>query len=180
MPLTISANSHYADQVLTPRPKEIATSYRLARVGADRFSVSAGMVFTRASSATFAAVDLDPTTNTTETAETVVGPTGNTTKTVVTRPELKSIIEKDRDTRSGTVALMANFRWGGGFSAGLRGGVGLATKEPALLAGLSFGFWKTVEIGIGCGWYQVRTLGVGAGGAQTRSSGDRSWATTTS
>lgn len=169
-PLVISIASPYSDQVTPLRPKESTTSYRLARYGADRFSVTVGPIYTGVSSPSYTAIDPDPKSNTGVSTVTKTGadPGPVVTKTV-TEPELKQIAERDRDPRSGAFAVFANYRLAGTAALGVGGqfGVGLSKDFPSFHYGASFNVSKWVNVGVGCGMFRVKTLGERNGVTQT-------------
>lgn len=166
-PLNISLSSPYADQVTPARPKDVATSYRMARQGADRFSVTVGILYTTAASPTYVAADPEPGTNTVVKTATQTPVTGGTTTTEVTQPELKRITMKDEDSRAGQFAMFAGWRILGDERVGLgvQGGVAVSTDKPAFLGGAVFNFSKWLMVGGGMGQFRVKKLGMGANGA---------------
>lgn len=172
--LKIAVNSPYADQVTLTVPKETSTSYRLVRKNYDRFGVSAGLVYTRAANVTYVAVDPDPTRNVSQTVTQVTsvndGTTVTNTSTQTTTPELKSIAEKERQTRAGSFGVFANYRLAeaGLFGFGFQGGVAASTDNPAFFGGLSMNVGSYLVVGAGCGAFRVKTLGDGPNGVQQR------------
>ncbi|MGH9387005.1 MAG: hypothetical protein ACRD2N_22275 [Vicinamibacterales bacterium] len=171
-PLKIAVNSPYADQVVSSHPKDVSTSYRLVRKNFDRFSVAAGLVYTKVSSPVFVAIDPDPSTNRTTTVTEKASRTDGTTTTdtslATVTPELKEIAEKERQPRAGSFGLFANYRvlQLGALGLGLQGGVGTSVDNPAFFGGLSVNAGSYLTLGAGCGVFRVKALGQDAKGQQ--------------
>lgn len=161
-PIKISLNSPYADAVPTDRPKETTTSYRLVRRGLDRLTFGVGLVYTRAYGATYVAADLDPSMNETRTTTTTTGgpPPAPVDVTQISRPELKHIVEKERQPRGGSYAVLVNWRAYRHRALGCGGqfGVATSTDNPAFLGGVSFNFSSYVTVGVGYGMFRVKWL----------------------
>jgi len=164
--LQVSLSSPYADQITPARPKEVTTSYRMARRGADRFGVGVGVLYTRASSPVYVAADPDPGSNTTIKTTTTTPVTGGQIATEITQPELKLITEKDREPRAGQLAIFANYRlWGTErFGIGPQGGIGLSVDRPSFHAGVVVNASKWLMLGVGKGRFRVKQLGLNADG----------------
>lgn len=164
--LNVSISSPYADQVTPAHPKDVATSYRMARQGADRFSVTVGILYTTAASPTYVAADPDPASNTVVKTTTQTPVTGGTSTTETTQPELKRITLKDEDSRAGQFAIFAGWRLvgGDGVGVGVQGGVAVSTDKPAFLGGGYLNVSKWLMVGGGVGRFRVKQLGLGANG----------------
>jgi hypothetical protein len=167
-PLVITRGSPYADQVIASGPQELTTSYKLARYGADRVTVTAGPIYTKVSSPTYTAIDIDPSSNTEVSSASSATESGVTTTTTVKKPELKRVVEKDRDPRAGTLGIFLNYRVIGtqAFGVGGQFGVGVSKDFPSFHYGLGINASKWFTAGLGCGAFRVKALGLNASGVQ--------------
>jgi hypothetical protein len=161
-PLKIAINSPIADAVPNQRAKETTTSYQFVRRGFDRLTFGVGLVFTPAANIVYTAIDPDPSINQAQTTTTTTGgpapaPIDTTT---VTRPELKVIVEKDRQPRSGTYGTFVNYRFAGSSALGLGGqfGVGLSVDNPAFMGGVSINLSEYVTLGGGVASFRLKRL----------------------
>lgn len=166
-PLVIAPASSAADGGGTA-VKEKTTSYRLARKAANRVSVGAGLIFTGAHSSVYGAVDTAPgvTTNVSTTTKTEDAETGSTTTTTVAQVEPKELIEKERQSRSGTIGLFLSYRmtqsedWGAGVQ------FGFGTSDPAFLVGPVLYLSRYLTFSGGAAWFRVNRLGLGFNGRE--------------
>jgi len=161
-PLRIVVNSPIADAVPNQRAKETTTSYRFVRRGFDKLTFGVGILYTPAYNATYTALDPDPSVNQTQTTTTSTGgpPPAPVETTQVVRPELKQIVEKDRQPRAGSYGAFVNYRVWGSSAFGLGGqfGVGLSADNPAFLGGGSVNLSRFVTLGVGVGSFRLKRL----------------------
>ena len=89
------------------------------------------------------------------------GTTVTNASTQTTTPELKSIAEKERQTRAGSFGIFANYRLAeaGLLGLGVQGGVGVSADNPAFFGGVSLNVGSYLVVGAGCGAFRVKTLG---------------------
>ena len=160
-PIKVGLSSPFADAVPTDRSKETVTSFRIARRSTSLWSFGIGVIFTKVSSPTFAAIDDTPDANT---STAVTTDNEDKSKTTVSRPELKLVSESAREPRSGSRAVFGSYRIGGRFTEGALGGLGLqfgagtSTDFPALFYGTSYNMGRFLTVGAGCSAQRITAL----------------------
>lgn len=132
----VALDESLAGKLTLSHPTKASGTFLAKRRSSDGLALDFAVIRTELYSSTFAAEDDD-------------GTDGGTS----------TIIEKDRATRSGKVALMASYRFplGGGFGIGPTIGVGLDSDAAAFFAGLSAN-WSFLVLGVGETWQKVSEL----------------------
>lgn len=132
----VALDESLAGKLTLSHPTKVSGTFVAKRRSSDGLALDFAVIRTELYSPTFAAEDDD-------------GADGGTS----------TIIEKDRATRSGKVALMASYRFplGGGFGIGPSIGVGLDSDAAAFFAGLSAN-WSFLVLGVGETWQKVSEL----------------------